>query len=75
VITTDQATADLAALARLSPREGEVLRKLASGATADEFSLSVKTVDTHRGNLLRKLNLRNNSDLTRFAIRVGEVVP
>jgi two-component system invasion response regulator UvrY len=65
--------------ARLSPREAEVMRKLAGGATnreiADELSLSVKTVDTHRGNLLRKLRLRNNSDITRFAIRLGEVTP
>lgn len=65
--------------ARLSPREAEVMRKLAAGSTnreiADELALSVKTIDTHRGNLLRKLRLRNNSDLTRFAIRIGEVTP
>ena len=74
---TDRTDHDL--LAKLSPRESEVLDRLASGATnreiADELSISVKTVDTHRGHLLKKLRLRNNSDLTRFAIRVGRVKP
>lgn len=72
-------TSDQDLRARLSPREAQVLRWLASGATnreiASEQSISIKTVDTHRGNLLKKLHLRNNSDLTRFAIRVGEVTP
>lgn len=74
--TTDT---DTAALQRLSPREAQVMRDLALGATnreiADALSLSTKTVDTHRGNILRKLGLRNNADLTRFAIRVGQVTP
>lgn len=65
--------------ARLSPREVEVMHRLAAGATnreiAEELSISVKTIDTHRGHVLRKLRLRNNSDLTRFAIRIGEVTP
>lgn len=77
--TGDALRKDKIALARLSPREAQVLRALATGATnreiADEHSISVKTVDTHRGHLLKKLRLRNNSDLTRFAIRVGEVTP
>ena len=71
--------ADDTALARLSPREAQVLDRLAGGTTnreiADELSISVKTVDTHRGHVLKKLRLRNNSDITRFAIRVGRVVP
>lgn len=77
--TTHTTESDRTGLARLSPRETEVLRRLALGATnreiADEFGLSIKTVDTHRGHVLKKLRLRNNSDLTRFAIRVGEVTP
>ena len=75
----DQLERDRAARAKLSPREGQVLVRLATGATnreiADELSISVKTVDTHRGHVLAKLRLRNNSDLTRFAIRIGEVTP
>jgi len=59
----------------LSPREFQVLGYLASGMTNREIAkmldISVKTVDTHRGHVLKKLKLRNNSDLTRFAIQHG----
>lgn len=59
----------------LSDREFQVTCLLASGCSnheiAEQLRISVKTVDTHRANLLRKLCLRNNSDLTRFAIRHG----
>lgn len=57
----------------LSNRELQVLVRLARGATTREVSeslhLSVSTVETYRGRILEKLNLRNNSDITRFAIR------
>lgn len=70
---------DAGKLARLSPRERQVLDHLAKGGSnrelAGELGISLKTVDTHRGHLLKKLGLRNNSDLTRFAIRVGRVTP
>jgi two-component system, NarL family, invasion response regulator UvrY len=59
----------------LSDREMQVLLKLAKGETTREVStnlnLSVSTVETYRGRILEKLNLRNNSDITRFAIRRG----
>jgi DNA-binding NarL/FixJ family response regulator len=59
----------------LSPREFQVLGHLASGLTNREIAkmleISVKTVDTHRGHVLKKLKLRNNSDLTRFAMHHG----
>jgi len=55
----------------LTNREFQVLRRLAAGAThreiAEELSISAKTVDAHRLNLLSKLNLRNNAELTSFA--------
>lgn len=61
----------------LSDREYQVMRLLAMGHTNREISkvlfVGVKTVDTHRANLLRKLGLRNNADLTRFAIRNGVI--
>jgi DNA-binding NarL/FixJ family response regulator len=61
----------------LTDREFQVLRLLASGQTnreiAESLGLSVKTVDAHRLNILGKLELRNNSDLTKFAIRHGIV--
>ncbi len=59
----------------LSQREFQVMSYLAAGKTnreiADTLSISVKTVDTHRGHVLKKLRLRNNSDITRFAISNG----
>lgn len=61
----------------LSKREFQVMSYLAQGMTnreiADILQISVKTVDTHRGHVLKKLRLRNNSDITRFAIANGFV--
>lgn len=61
----------------LSKREFQVMSYLAQGMTnreiADLLNISVKTVDTHRGHVLKKLKLRNNSDITRFAIQHGYV--
>lgn len=69
---------DLAALPALTEREREVLRMLASGLTnreiATRLGVSVKTIDAHRGHVLKKLALRNNADLTRYAIR-HQLVP
>jgi two-component system, NarL family, invasion response regulator UvrY len=59
----------------LSTRELQVLRRLAMGHTnrevADTYNISIKTVDTYRFRLLKKLNLRNNAELSRFAIQNG----
>ena len=59
----------------LSDREIQVLRRLALGHTnreiAEAYNISIKTVDTYRLRLLQKLNLRNNAELTRFAIQAG----
>jgi two-component system, NarL family, invasion response regulator UvrY len=61
----------------LSNREMQVLRRLAMGLTtreiAEAYNISVKTADTYRFRLLKKLNLRNNTELTRFAIQNGLV--
>jgi DNA-binding NarL/FixJ family response regulator len=40
---------------------------------AEAYNISVKTADTYRFRLLKKLNLRNNTELTRFAIQNGLV--
>jgi DNA-binding NarL/FixJ family response regulator len=57
----------------LSNREVQVLRQLALGKTtreiAEAYNISIKTVDTYRFRLLKKLNLRNNAELSRFAIQ------
>jgi DNA-binding NarL/FixJ family response regulator len=59
----------------LSNRELQVLVRLARGAKTREVSkalnLSQSTIETYRARVLEKLGLRNNSDLTRFAIRRG----
>jgi DNA-binding NarL/FixJ family response regulator len=61
----------------LSARELQVMEMLARGMTnreiAEHLDISIKTVDTHRGHVLKKLGLRNNSDLTRFAVKHGYV--
>jgi RNA polymerase sigma factor (sigma-70 family) len=58
-------------LDRLSPREREVMRLIARGYTykevAKELFLSVKTVETHVSNVLRKLQLSNRNELARWA--------
>jgi two-component system, NarL family, invasion response regulator UvrY len=58
---------------RLSDREFQVLRKIAIGRTvseiATELSLSVKTVSTYRARMLEKMGLRNNAELTHYAIQ------
>jgi DNA-binding NarL/FixJ family response regulator len=57
----------------LSNRELQVLRRLAMGHTnheiAEAYGISTKTVDTYRLRLLKKLNLRNNAELSRFAMQ------
>lgn len=57
----------------LSARELQVLRRLALGHTNREialaYNISIKTVDTYRLRLLKKLELRNNAELSRFAIQ------
>lgn len=63
----------------LSNREIQVLRRLAMGQTnreiAEIYDISVKTVDTYRFRLLKKLNLRNNAEVSRFAIQNGLIEP
>lgn len=62
-------------LERLTAREIEVLRRVAGGqpskAIAADLEISVRTVETHRANLMRKLELRSVAELTRFAIEQG----
>ncbi|MGD8290093.1 MAG: response regulator transcription factor [Desulfobacterales bacterium] len=63
----------------LSMRELQVLRRLAMGHTNREiaraYHISIKTVDTYRARLLKKLGLRNNAELSRFAIQNRLIEP
>jgi DNA-binding NarL/FixJ family response regulator len=66
---------DQSPLDTLSTRELQVLRRLALGHTSREiasnYNISIKTVDTYRFRLLKKLKLRNNAELSRFATQNG----
>ena len=59
----------------LSPREREVLQLIAEGKTsaliADNLHISVKTVETHRQQIMVKLKIRSVAELTKYAIREG----
>jgi len=63
--------------AALSDREFEILRLIASGMTptdiAAQLRLSVKTVSTYRVRLLAKMQLKNNAELTHYAVKNGLV--
>jgi DNA-binding NarL/FixJ family response regulator len=62
---------------RLTPREREVLQLVAEGRTnreiAQVLSISVKTVEHHRANLMSKLELYSAAELTQYAIRTGVI--
>jgi len=62
-------------LDKLSDREFEVFELIGQGVEtrliADQLHLSIKTVETHRHNLMQKLDLHSVAELTKFAIREG----
>jgi two-component system, NarL family, invasion response regulator UvrY len=59
----------------LSDREYEIFRLISAGKTvgqiAKELSISVKTVSTHRGHILEKMNLKNNAEIVQYALAQG----
>jgi len=59
----------------LTPREREILKNIAEDATntaiANELGISVNTVERHRENIMRKLNLHTRTELVKYAIRKG----
>lgn len=61
----------------LSNREFQVLLLIASGKSisdiATDLSLSVKTISVYRSNILNKMNLKNNSEITHYAFKQGLV--
>jgi DNA-binding NarL/FixJ family response regulator len=64
-------------LARLTPRQREVLQLVAEGHTTKEIAkvvgISVKSVEAHRSELMKELDIHNIASLTRYAIRMGVV--
>ncbi|WP_019873584.1 response regulator transcription factor [Sporichthya polymorpha] len=63
----------------LTPREDEVVKLIAEGHSnkeiAEALTISVKTVERHRANVLSKLGMRDRTELTRYAIRAGLIEP
>jgi len=78
-LSTDHPAGETPTLDGLTDRESEVLTYLAEGASNDEIAaalvISPKTVERHRENIMKKLNLHSRSELVRYAIRKGIIKP
>jgi len=68
--TTEPSTSSV-----LTPREREVLQLLAEGKStkqiAESLGLSIKTIETHRRQIMNKLNIHSIAELTKYALREG----
>jgi DNA-binding NarL/FixJ family response regulator len=64
---------------KLTPRQREILQLIAEGQTTQKMasilSVSIKTVETHRAQLMRRLDLHDVAGLVRYAVRMGLVDP
>jgi len=73
--THPHADNDISVYASLGAREREVLQLVAEGKTSAETAkamhISIKTVETHRRNIVQKLGLHGTAELTKYAIREG----
>lgn len=60
---------------KLTSREQEIMRMLAEGASkgqiADRLCISIKTVENHRANIMRKLDIHSAMELVRYAAKLG----
>jgi nucleotide-binding universal stress UspA family protein/DNA-binding CsgD family transcriptional regulator len=72
-------TSDLDAYTSLTNREREILNLILSGNTnaqiAEQLVLSPRTVETHRANMMRKINVHNQAELMQYALRRGLLSP
>ena len=63
----------------LTPRQRDILRRIAEGASTKEMAyalgISVKTVESHRSHIMKRLDLHDVASLVRYAIRAGLVSP
>ena len=75
--TTDKAAEEKELLKRLTPRQQEILALIAEGQTtkkiARTLNISTKTVESHRSQLMERLDIHEVAGLVRFAIRIGLV--
>ncbi len=73
----DDAERPSAVAPQLTPRQREVLQLIAEGhgtrAIAERLHVSVKTIETHRAQIMLRLGIRDVASLTRYAIRIGLV--
>lgn len=73
------AAADPLPAEQLTPRQREILQLLAEGNTAKQvaetLNISVKTVETHRAQLMERLGIHDITGLVRYAIRTGMIAP
>jgi RNA polymerase sigma factor (sigma-70 family) len=76
-LESDEAGED--SLALLTPRQRQILQLIAEGyptrEIAERLAVSVKTVESHRAQLMERLDIHNVPGLVRFAVRVGLVSP
>jgi DNA-binding NarL/FixJ family response regulator len=74
-VSHDSASLTGSASSVLRAREREVLQLLSEGKRsaqiAEVLHISTKTVETHRQNIMQKLNIRNVAQLTKYALREG----
>ncbi|MBE7421466.1 MAG: response regulator transcription factor [Zoogloeaceae bacterium] len=65
--------------AQLTARQREILQLIAEGRSTREIagrlSISIKTVETHRAQIMQRLDVRDVASLTRYAIRLGLITP
>lgn len=76
-VPATQVVPEASPLERLTPRQREILQLIAEGHTTQEIaeilSLGVKTVETHRAQLMERLDIHDIAGLVRFALREGLV--
>lgn len=69
--------ADASPLDALTPRQREILQLIAEGKSTKEMAymlkVSIKTIETHRAQIMQRLNVRDIPGLVRYAIKVGLV--
>jgi len=77
--TTSRADTEISSTTPLTLRQREILQLIAEGNTTKEIAakltLSVKTVETHRTQLMERLDIHDIAGLVRYAIRIGLVTP
>jgi DNA-binding NarL/FixJ family response regulator len=74
-----QAAADVTPLERLSPRQREILQLVAEGQSTKQIAAvlntSVKTIETHRASLMKRLGIHDVAGLVRYSLKHGLILP